>query len=449
MLRLLLGIILLTFVSRAGAQASSSVNLRATLSSCSDVPVLFEFDGSSFHALQRAEKKGEEVYEFHLPASEPRFYYVGSSNQNMKPLILGQEGTVEITGQCANLRSADIVSSDINVAYESLKEEMEQLRRKSSILARKYQMAQGEGSENIVAEMKALDEQKLALLNATQEKDPFLGKIVAINTYLSYQNNPRGYDNELDYFANEFFRFVDFRDEAYNTLPWVFEAFKSYATTLSSVGLSEEVQREYFDGILLNFERGSGGHKLALSGLIGVLKEKRNGNFTYFAEQFIQAFEESDPGAAASMKAEVERARAFVIGGEAPDFTQKTPSGEGFSLSELRGKVVLVDFWASWCGPCRRENPNVVRLYQKYKDKGFEILGVSLDKTHGRWVQAIESDGLEWQHVSDLKGWANEVAQAYGVRSIPHTILLDPEGRILARNLRGEALENKLAELFD
>ena len=119
------------------------------------------------------------------------------------------------------------------------------------------------------------------------------------------------------------------------------------------------------------------------------------------------------------------------------------------SLSDLRGKIVLVDFWASWCGPCRRENPNVVRMYNKYKDKGFDILGVSLDKTQDRWLQAIEQDGLEWHHVSDLKGWSNEVAQAYGVRSIPHTILLDQEGRIIARNLRGQALEEKLEELFD
>ncbi|MCB0617022.1 MAG: TlpA family protein disulfide reductase, partial [Phaeodactylibacter sp.] len=190
-------------------------------------------------------------------------------------------------------------------------------------------------------------------------------------------------------------------------------------------------------------------HKLALSGVVATLKQKNNGNFVYFGELFVDAFKDSDPSAAASMKAQIEQMKSFVVGGQAPDFTQKTPDGGEMSLSELRGKVVLVDFWASWCGPCRRENPNVVRMYNKYKDKGFDILGVSLDKTQDRWLQAIEQDGLEWHHVSDLKGWGNEVAQAYGVRSIPHTILLDQEGRIIARNLRGQALEEKLEELFD
>ena len=125
-----------------------------------------------------------------------------------------------------------------------------------------------------------------------------------------------------------------------------------------------------------------------------------------------------------------------------------TRIGNPITLSDLRGKVVLLDFWASWCGPCRRENPNVVKVYEKYHDQGLEILGISLDKDRGRWVQAIEKDGLPWLHVSDLGYWSNEVAQLYMVRSIPHTVLLDREGRIIATRLRGPALEQKLAEVF-
>ncbi len=118
------------------------------------------------------------------------------------------------------------------------------------------------------------------------------------------------------------------------------------------------------------------------------------------------------------------------------------------SLSELKGKVVLLDFWASWCGPCRKENPNVLRIYNKYKDKGFDIMAVSLDKKKGPWLKAIEKDGLIWHHVSDLRGWKNEVAIDYSVRSIPHTVLLDQQGRIIARNLRGASLESKLKQIF-
>ncbi|MEM6965833.1 MAG: TlpA disulfide reductase family protein, partial [Bacteroidota bacterium] len=140
--------------------------------------------------------------------------------------------------------------------------------------------------------------------------------------------------------------------------------------------------------------------------------------------------------------------KSFMIGAVAPDFEQNTPEGNPMKLSDLRGKVVLVDFWASWCGPCRRENPNVVRLYNQYKDQGFEVLGVSLDKGKEKWLKAIEKDGLTWQHVSDLRGWGNTVAKQYSVRSIPHTLLLDQEGRILAKNLRGPELAKKLAEIF-
>ena len=110
---------------------------------------------------------------------------------------------------------------------------------------------------------------------------------------------------------------------------------------------------------------------------------------------------------------------------------------------------VLIDFWASWCGPCRRDNPNVVRMYNAYKDKGFEILGVSLDRDKTRWLDAIEKDQLTWRHVSDLKGWSNAVASKHDISDIPRTVLIDPEGRINGKNLRGGCLEAKLKELFN
>lgn len=137
-----------------------------------------------------------------------------------------------------------------------------------------------------------------------------------------------------------------------------------------------------------------------------------------------------------------------MIGAVAPDLSFPTPTGESLSLSSLRGQYVMLDFWASWCGPCRKENPNVVRLYAQYHSKGFEILGVSLDQDPNRWKQAIGADGLTWPHISDLKGWSSEAAQIYQVRSIPQTFLIDPQGRIIAKGLRGEELENKLAELL-
>ncbi len=148
------------------------------------------------------------------------------------------------------------------------------------------------------------------------------------------------------------------------------------------------------------------------------------------------------------LEGEIQSVAPLEIGGLAPEIKLKSPDGKEVKLSSLRGKVVLIDFWASWCGPCRRENPNVVRVYNKYKSKGFEILGVSLDDDAAKWQGAIAKDGLTWKQVSDLKGWQSSAAQTYQVNSIPFTVLLDKNGRIIAKGLRGQELEEKLAELL-
>ena len=140
--------------------------------------------------------------------------------------------------------------------------------------------------------------------------------------------------------------------------------------------------------------------------------------------------------------------KSLAIGSDAPDISLPNPEGEMISLASLRGKYVLIDFWAAWCRPCRAENPNVVRVYNEYSDRNFEILGVSLDKTRNAWTSAIAQDGLPWLHVSDLKFWRSAAAQTYQIRAIPATYLIGPDGKIIAKNLRGPSLEAKLREIF-
>jgi thiol-disulfide isomerase/thioredoxin len=137
-----------------------------------------------------------------------------------------------------------------------------------------------------------------------------------------------------------------------------------------------------------------------------------------------------------------------TIGAPAPEINLRTPAGDTLALSSLKGKYVLIDFWASWCGPCRRENPNVVKMYEKFKGKPFEIFGVSLDKDYDSWIKAIKADNLGWKHVSDLLYWQSSVVGDFGIKGIPQTYLLDKEGVIIAKNLRGEALEAKLSEVL-
>ncbi len=136
------------------------------------------------------------------------------------------------------------------------------------------------------------------------------------------------------------------------------------------------------------------------------------------------------------------------IGKHAIEFSMETPNGELISLNDFKGKYLLIDFWASWCVPCRKANPFVIEMYKKYNKLGFEVLGISFDSNKERWIEAIKADKLEWKHVSDLKGWQNAVGQLYGINSIPHTILLDKEGVIIGNRLSNEELELKLKEIF-
>lgn len=144
----------------------------------------------------------------------------------------------------------------------------------------------------------------------------------------------------------------------------------------------------------------------------------------------------------------VERMLSTNVGQFAPEISLPTPNGKEIALSSLKGKLVLIDFWASWCGPCRKEMPNVVKIYSKFKNKGFEIYGVSLDQDKEKWMEAITKDGINWPQVSDLKYWDNVAARIYNVQGIPYTVLIDKDGKIIAKNLRGQELEKKIAEVL-
>ncbi len=427
------------------------VTLTCHLEGCNAPLRLFQFDGLSFRQVQEAAAAPDGSRTFSVPAGVPQFYYLGTRSDQALIVLLGSEPNVKVEGNCGNVRSAAIGNSPLNESYSWLKNRINVFKSQAGQHIQQYQANAGNPQqlEAVKVQMKALDDQKLQLLDSLKRSNKYLAAVAAINTYLSWPNQQGKYSNEIDYFASEFFGYADFKDEVYDVLPWMYDLFQNYTTTLMSVGLDEAAQKRYLEQTLQRLPKGTMRYRMALSGSIAAFKQKNNSNYVPFAEILLKELKEEDAAAAMNLQQQIAGMRSFTIGAEAPDFAQATPEGKLLKLSDLRGKVVLIDFWASWCGPCRRENPNVVRMYNVYKDKGFEILGVSLDRDRQRWLDAIQADGLTWPHVSDLQQWSNAAAQLYGVNSIPHTVLLDKEGRILARNLRGEALERKLAEIFN
>ncbi|WP_020570020.1 TlpA family protein disulfide reductase [Neolewinella persica] len=414
---------------------------------------LYAFNGIDFDVVKplTSTKTGEWATEIAVPDG-PVFRYIGSRTSDVLPVVVGGADTLTITGTCGQFKQAKTPNSEINEAYQELKLTFQAHNRDFSNGMRTYQAAAAKQDSKIMEQQLAalanLDERKRTLIEKTTAAYPVLGKVATLNTYLTFLNENNGkYQTELDYFVNTYFQFVNFQDAGYGDLPWTYEGNRNFANTLAAAVNNEQLA-DILMAVYNQWPEGSRARLFAMTGGFAALSQKKHPATVKLADAIVEQFKADHPKVTAKVAAQAATMRTFSTGVEAPLFAGPNPEGETISLESLRGKVVLLDFWASWCGPCRRENPNVVKLYDKYKEKGFEILGVSLDKTKDRWVKAIADDKLTWLHISDLKGWQSEYGRLYGVSSIPQTVLLDEEGKIIARNLRGAALEQKLADIF-
>ncbi|MEP6584329.1 MAG: TlpA disulfide reductase family protein [Ginsengibacter sp.] len=225
------------------------------------------------------------------------------------------------------------------------------------------------------------------------------------------------------------------------------DALKPYDKVLASGGSIDDNASKEIENISADFVKKHRDSYVAPLAIIRMFQMTQKGTKADELYKLLPS-EVKTSGLGQFANQQIEESKINPIGSTIKDFSQNDTTGKPVDISSLRGKYVLLDFWASWCRPCRMENPNVVAAYKKYHDKNFTVLGISLDQAKPAWLNAIQMDGLTWNHVSDLKGWNNQVAALFQVRSIPQNLLIDPNGKIVAKNLRGEVLVSKLEELL-
>ncbi|MCB9231698.1 MAG: TlpA family protein disulfide reductase [Bacteroidia bacterium] len=294
-----------------------------------------------------------------------------------------------------------------------------------------------------------IQEEKSRFLDSVITAGGYLGKIASLLRFKPFDGNMLArYGNESNYFLRTFFNGIDLKDSEMAYIPQFGDRFRQFVFNLVQQQQPADSISKYVNQTFSQIDPQSSSYMVALSAVIQGLDQAQSDLFLPYAEEFLQKYPKPT-SFTQNLQVRVEAIRRFAVGATPPEISLPDQNGNILTLSSLKGKYVMIDFWASWCRPCRAENPNVVRLYKQYHNKGFEVLGVSLDKEKNAWMAAIQQDGLVWKHVSDLQFWQSRAAQDYGVNSIPMTFLLDKEGKIIGKNLRGPALEEKLKELFN
>lgn len=417
-----------------------------------DSITVYDQEGLGYRPLYRgARRLSDSAYVVQVPMpATPRFYSIGLFPNQVGRIIVGEGRELQIYANAMYMDRARTVKSSLNEGYYRMKRRVDQFRDEREALRQQLLQqtaANTSGATSITARIAGLDKAKSSFLDSLKTASPLLWRAATTLVAPEYlHQTPRKTDAE--YLGADYFAYANFADPAYENMPDVFTAFEIFAQNIMGAGLPNEKAQEVIDKQLARVKPGSRTYRQALGGVVSTFRGSQHPLYPVYARKYLAAFRGSSYGEMASLELDIRRSASFIIGMEAPELAGMTPDSQTYALSKMRGKIVLIDFWASWCGPCIREMPTVRTVYQKYKDQGFDILGVSLDREPKAWTNAISQHMMPWHHISDLKGWQSEYAQLYSVQSIPQTILVDREGKIMARNLRGAELEGKLAEIF-